>query len=167
MKSLIVLTIIALLLVYLSCKQKTNIVTEPNHDWTTIIINEEDDRIITYINNQDDTSLIKFNDFGSFFTGYHKTKTDSVKSYFTMAEKDTIFNLARGIISTAVKPKVRCTDFVGDIEITIYYYENFGEPGSYKQMIAYSGICRWDTLSFKTAQLQAILHRKIKTCAHL
>ena len=160
MKSVILLTFIAVLLISLSCKQKAAN-TNVNHDWTSLTINEEDHRIVITINNQDDTSDIKLNDFGSFFTGYHKTKVDSLKTYFTPAEKDTIFNLVEDIISKPVRPKCRCTDFVGDIDLTIYY-GRYNEMGSYKQSISYNSICRWDTLSTQTRQLNTLLTRKIK-----
>ena len=84
-----------------------------------------------------------------------------MKTYFTPAEKDTIFNLVEDIISKPISNHKTCTDFLGDIELTVYY-RSFREPGSCKQSIAYSGVCNWDTLSIKTKQLSALLKRKIK-----
>lgn len=160
MKPILLLIFIVLLLSNANCKQKaTN--TSINRDWTSLTIDEEDHRTVITINNQDDTSDVKLNDFGSFFTGYHKTKVDSLKTYFTPLEKDTLFNLVEGIISKPVSNHKACTDFVGDIEVTVYYH-GFKEPGSYKQSITYSGVCNWDSLSVKTEQLAALLKRKIK-----
>lgn len=160
MRFVIILTFAILLLIGLGCKQKV-INTNVNRDWTSLTIDEEDHRTVITINNQDDTSDVRFNDFEGFFTGFHKTKTDSLKTYFTLAEKDTIFSLIENIISNPVKAKHACTDFVGDVELTIYYGE-FKAPGTCKQSIAYSGVCNWDSLSAKTAQLSALLNKKIR-----
>jgi len=160
MKSALLLVFFAMLLVTSSCKQKALSDTS-NRSWTSLTIDEKDHRTVITINNQDDTSDVKLNDFGSFFTGYHKTKVDSLKAYFTRAEKDTIFSLVEDIISKPVGTHKACTDFVGDIELTVYF-DNYKMPGSSKQSIAYSGVCEWDTLSIKTKQLSALLERKIK-----
>jgi len=160
MKFSSLLVFIIMLLVGLGCKQKTTDIPT-NHDWTSLIINEEDHYEVITINNKDDTSDVRLNDYGSIFTGFHKAKVDSTKTHFTAAEKDTIFSLVEEIISKPVKPKCACTDFVGDIDLTIYY-ASYKEMGSYKQSIAYNSICRWDTLSTQTRQLHALLTRKIK-----
>jgi hypothetical protein len=153
-------TFTVVLLISLSCKQKT-IDSNVNRDWTSLTIDEEDHRTVITINNQNDTSDVRLNDYGSIFTGSHKAKVDSLKTYFTHAEKDTIFNLLEDIISKPVSNHKACTDFVGDIELTIYY-DGYNQPGSCKQSIAYSGVCNWDSVSVKTEQLSALLKRKIK-----
>jgi hypothetical protein len=151
--------IIGLLFIGLGCKQKVNKINV-NPDWTSLTIDEEDHSTVITINKQGDTSDVKFNDYGSIFTGVHKAKIDSLKTYFTKAEKDTIYSLVEDIIANPIRPKAACTDFVGDINLTIYF-GNLGEPGTYKQSIAYSGVCRWDTLSTQTKRLAALLKRKI------
>jgi len=160
MKSTLLLVFFTILLVSSSCKQKAVSDTH-NRSWTSLTIDEEDHRTVITINNQDDTSDVKLNDFGSFFIVYHKTKIDSLKAYFTRAEKDTIFNLVEDIISKPVNTHKACTDFVGDIELTVYF-DSYKTPGSSKQSIAYSGVCNWDTLSTQTRQLSNLLKRKIK-----
>ena len=128
--------------------------------WEKITIVSDEDEVIT-INNYDDTSTVKNYEAGSIFTGFHKVKIDSLKTYFTMAEKDSIYHLAQSIISSGVDPKGSCTDFVGDLKLNIDY-GTLGEPWSRRQSIEYSGVCEWETLSLQTRQLQALLEKRIK-----
>ena len=128
--------------------------------WSVLTIRLENYEEIT-INNIDDTSIVKFYDKGTFFGGYHKLRIDSVKSYFTMAEKDTLYQLVEEIIAKPINPKRRCTDFVGELSLVVDYGK-FQEPGSYRQCADYSGICNIDSLSDGTSHLNRILERKIK-----
>lgn len=105
--------------------------------------------------------MVKSYGGGSIFTGFHKVKIDSLKAYFTMVEKDSIYHLAKSIISDAVESKAGCTEFVGDLKLDIDY-GTWGNPGSSRQSIEYSGVCEWDTLSTETRQLKALLDRRIK-----
>ncbi|MCR8556050.1 hypothetical protein KXD93_00265 [Mucilaginibacter sp. BJC16-A38] len=131
---------------------------QKSRDWNSLTVISEDHTVIT-INNFDDTSLVKFYDNGGFFTGRHKLKIDSSKAYFTMKEKDSLFNLASDIISNPVQPRASCTDFVGDLKLIIDYGKL---PGIFRQSVEYSGVCNWDTLSLQTSHLHQILKRKIK-----
>jgi hypothetical protein len=130
-----------------------------SNSWSTLIITSEHREVIR-INNDDDTTIVKYNDFGSFFTGYHKVKVDSLKTYFTRAEKDSLFRLSQEIIANPVKPKRGCTEFIGDIELVIDY-GTYGDPGACRQSIEYNGVCEWDTLSEKAMRLSKILYKKI------
>jgi hypothetical protein len=161
MKFILILILSGFLMINLSCNSKSNVNTEQvNHDWTTMVVVLENHTVIK-INNLRDTSTAKYYDNGGFFTGFHKTKVDSIKCYFTTNEKDSLFTLASEIISNPVKTKGGCTEFVGDLKLTIYY-GNYMSPGSYSRSIEYSGICNIDSLSEKTLQLNKILKRKLK-----
>jgi hypothetical protein len=139
--------------------------------WKVLTIISENHEVIT-INNQDDTSTIRHYDNGSIFQGWHKTKVDSLKSYFTKAEKDSLYNIVESIIANPVKPTNTCTDFVGDLKLLVDYgsqaeFERPGapgviQPGSFRQSIEYTGICDWKNLSPNTTHLYKILKRKIK-----
>lgn len=138
------------------CKHQSDENQDKKSDhWQTLVITSDDYQVITITNN-DDTSTVKSYDGGSIFQGRHKTKIDSLRTYFTRAEKDTLFRLSKDIISNAVPPAHYCTDFVGDLRLTIYYNE------SVQQSINYSGICKWDSLSKQTIHLHQILKRRIK-----
>jgi hypothetical protein len=127
---------------------------KPDH-WQSLVIVSDDYQIIT-ISNNDDTSMVKSYDGGSIFQPHHKTKVDSIKAYFTMAEKDTLFRLSKDIITNVTPPAHYCTDFVGDLRLTIYYND------AVQQSINYYGICKWDSLSQQTIHLHQILKRRIK-----
>jgi hypothetical protein len=150
--------VLGIILMSTGCKQMVN--QTPQNPWSTLTITFENNEVIT-IDNTNDTSTVKYYDGGGFFTGYHKVKVNFLKPYFTMAEKDSIYKLARDIIAIPVQPKIVCTEFVGDLKLVINYGQS-KEPGSYRQSIEYSGVCNWDTLSDKTIQLHRILKRKIK-----
>jgi hypothetical protein len=128
------------------------------YTWNTLTIVSEKNEVIT-INNYNDTSTIKYYDKGSFFTGWHKVKIDSMKTYFSMAEKDTLYKLAKDIIANPINKKryPYCTEFVGNLKLVIDY-----NNGSFRQSGEYNNVCRWDTLSPKTVQLNKILQRRIK-----
>lgn len=125
--------------------------------WDSLTIRSEENTVIS-INNDDDTSTVKVYHAGTIFSPPPpgKIKVDTLKVYFTKAEKDTLFSLSKTIISTPIDKRFsRCTDFVGDLEITINY-------GPFKQTGEYTGVCNWNKLSEKTMQLHDILRRKIK-----
>jgi len=138
----------------------TNIARVVDTDWTTLSITSED-QVQIIINKDEDTSLVINRDVGSFFTGFHKAKIDTLKTCFTMVEKDSLFHLSDEIITVPARSKVACTDFVGDLNVTIYYGA-YKSRGSYSRSISYSGVCNWDTLSNKTIALHEILQRRIK-----
>jgi hypothetical protein len=151
-----------LLIVLFGCHSNIKKDTSPiiDTDWATLSITSED-QVQIIINKDEDTSLVINRDVGSFFTGFHKAKIDTLKTCFTIAEKDSLFHLSDEIISVPVRPKAACTDFVGDLNITIYY-GSYKSPRSYSRSVGYSGICSWDTLSGKTMALHEILQRRIK-----
>ncbi|BAU53929.1 hypothetical protein [Mucilaginibacter gotjawali] len=150
--------IFAAFLINTGCKQPVAPVDK--NPWSVLTIRLENYEEIT-INNIDDTSKVKFYDKGTFLGGYHKLRVDSVKSYFTMAEKDTLYQLVEEIIAKPINPKHRCTDFVGELSLVVDYGK-FLEPGSYRQSAHYSGICNVDSLSDAASHLNKILERKIK-----
>jgi len=129
--------------------------------WSTVTVLSEENTCIK-IDNYDDSSTVEYHYHGTIFIPKpKKTKIDTLRIYFTMAEKDSLFNIIKDIISNPVKPKRECLDFVGDLKLSIYY-GGYKEPGSYSQSAEYSGVCDWDSLSDKTIQLHRILKRKIK-----
>jgi len=132
--------------------------------WSTLSI-ESEESIEVKINNNDDTSIVIVYHSGSFFSPRpqkpQKIKIDTTKIYFTPAEKDSIANLSKELISNPVKSKGGCTDFVGDLQIALYYGV-YKDPGSVRQSIEYSGVCNWNTLSANTIKLHSILKRKMK-----
>ncbi len=131
--------------------------------WSTLTIESEENTELE-INNYDDTSTVLVYHVGSIFSPRPKTsqkiKIDTTKIYFTPAEKDTIANLSKELISKPVKLTGGCTEFVGDLRIAIYYGA-YKEPGSVRQSIEYSGVCNWNTLSANTIQLHRILKKKM------
>ena len=126
--------------------------------WEKITIVSDEDEVIT-INNYDDTSIVKKYNAGSILVGFHKVKIDSLKTYFTMAEKDSIYHLAQSIISDGVDPKGSCTDFVGDLKLNIDY-GTLGEPGSRRQSIEYSGVCEWENFSSQNQTVAGPIGKK-------
>ncbi|MDR3696506.1 hypothetical protein [Mucilaginibacter sp.] len=134
--------------------------------WSTLTIESEESTEVN-INNYDDTSTVIVYHVGSFFSPRpkksQKIKIDTTKIYFTPAQKDTIFNLSKDIISNPIKLKGGCTEYVGDLKVVIDYGV-FKEraPGSLQQSIEYSGVCNWNTLSVNTIKLHGILKRKMK-----
>jgi len=149
--------IIAALMIFGSCKSPPKKLPP---SWSTITIVSDNYEVIT-INNYEDTSSVKSYDGGLIFTGHHKVKVDSLRTYFTMTEKDSIYKLAEYLIANPANSKASCLDFKGDLKLDVDY-GTFVEPGSFRQSIEYSGICQWDTLSTETRQLKKILSRKIK-----
>lgn len=152
------LIFVLMLVIITSCKQHINQATPAV--WSTLTIVSEENEIIT-IENNEDTSMVKSYDGGSIFTGRHKVIVDSLKAYFTTAEKDTLYSLMKDIITAPAKPKIACTDFAGDLKLIIDY-NSFKEPGSLRQSVEYTGVCKWDSLSDKTIHLHSILKRRIK-----
>lgn len=103
-----------------------------------------------------DSSSVRDSNTGSFLNPTKQTATKKLRVFFTQAEKDTIFNLSRQIITAPVNNNRNyCTDFVGSLSIVIHYY-------SFIQQGKYSGVCNWNKLSPQTIHLHQILRRKIK-----
>jgi hypothetical protein len=128
-----------------------------NAQWTTLTItSEEQTEIILYPDN--DTATVKIYDSGafSFFAQPKKHKIDTLKVIFNSGERLKIFRLASDIVATPAKLIHHCSDFVGDLDINIYYGETC------TQSIKYSGVCNWNTLSNKTQALHDILKVKMK-----
>jgi hypothetical protein len=166
MKKIILLVFLYIFVINTGCNfhnEKNNPAT-PN--WNTLTIESEERTVIT-INNDDDTSAVIVYHAGSFFSPLPKSskiKIDTIKAYFSLAEKDTIFNIAKEIMSNPIK-KAGCTDYVGDLKIVIDYggfSDGLKMPGSFRQSIEYSGVCNWNKLSRETMQLHKILKRKMK-----
>ncbi len=128
--------------------------------WTRIVILSENRTEIAIQNGDDSTKVIAADD-GSFLGGYHKPEIDSLTTFFTAEEKDTLFSLTEEIIANHVAPKSGCSDFVGELNLTIYYGRP-REPGSYEQTIKYNGGCNWEKLSPETEKFYSILKRRIK-----
>jgi len=149
--------LLAIVLFFGSCRSTAK---KPSVSWNTITMVLDENEVIA-ITNGDDTSMVKTYNSGSIFMGWHKVKIDSMKVHFTESEKDTIFILTERIIENPADTKGGCTDFVGDLKITIDHGQ-YKDPGWFRQSIEYSGVCRWDTLSTETRQLNKILSRKIK-----
>lgn len=78
-----------------------------------------------------------------------------MKAYFTIAEKDTIFLLAKALILNPAKTPKKCTEFVGHLELDVDY-------GQFRQYCEYTSVCNWNMLSDTTKHLHDILKRKIK-----
>lgn len=130
-------------------------------DWSTLTI-ISDEYMVIRIENDDDSSIVRYYNAGSIFTGRpKKIKMDTLKTCFTTAEKDSIFILVKEMISNPSKSKRACTDFAGDLKLTIDYGGVFKEPGTCEQSIEYSGVCNWVELSDNTIRLNKILKRKI------
>jgi hypothetical protein len=157
MKYILLLFFACLILVNNSCnfKEKEDIKQISDDSWSTLTIVSEHRTVITFVNNND-TSIVKIHHIGSIFTPRpKKIIIDTIKAYFTKAEKDTLFNLAKEIVSHPVVNTRHCTDFVGDLDIFINY-------GDVRQQINYAGVCDWNTLSDRTMQLHNLLRKRIK-----
>ena len=145
------------ILIAIGCnlKDKGNTAKMFDDSWSTLTIVSEHSVVIKIVNDSD-TTIIETHNRGSIFTAKpKKVIIDTAKAYFTKAEKDTIFNLAREIVSHPVTNSRYCTDFVGDLDIFISY-------GDVRQSINYSGICDWNTLSEKSLKLHNLLRRIAK-----
>lgn len=157
MKYFPILFFAGVMLIAIGCnlKDKADPTKMSDDSWSTLTIVSEH-RVVIKIVNDSDTTIIETHNRGSIFTAKpKKVMTDTVKAYFTKTEKDTIFNLAKEIVSRPVISSRHCTDFVGDLDVFINY-------GDVRQSINYSGICDWNTLSDKTLKLHNLLRRKIK-----
>ena len=156
MKINLLLFLVLLLLMGMGClSKKDRDVNKMGDDWNALTIVSENSTVIT-INNYNDTTLVKMISGGGFFMPKpEKIKIDSLKVYFTKAEKDSVFYLVKNIIQQPVTSKRRCTDFVGELKLVIDY-------GSARQQINYTGVCDWSLLSDDTKQLHEILKRKMK-----
>jgi len=140
----------------MGCKQQVKRVDA--WSWSKLDIISEEDTQIT-INNDDDTSVIRVFHRGSFFSPLPKNKkikVDTIKVFFTRAEKGTIFSLVNDLILYPASTSKFCTDYVGDLQLVIDYGNQF------KQIGVYASVCNWNLLSDKTRRLHNILRRKIK-----
>jgi len=150
------LNLVVLLAIFLSvaCKQPVDKST-PAWDYLTIV-SERSTKIT--IGNDRDSSIVKIYHNGSFFSPLpkgEKVKVDTVKVFFTKAEKDTVFSLVNDLIVHPVATKRSCTEFVGKLELSINY-------GQFQQSGTYTSVCDWTQLSDKTQHLHMILKRKLK-----
>jgi hypothetical protein len=157
MRSLFALLILVAMMITECDSNKSKLTSQSlNANWDSLKIVSEDNTVII-INNLNDSTFVKSYSSGSIFVDKPvKVKVDTLKTYFTMSEKDTLFNIIKDIVSTPPKPKQTCTDFVGDLKLVVYY------SNSYNQSVEYSGVCDWGSLSDKTTELHKILKRKIK-----
>ena len=129
----------------------------PSTPWTAITItSEEQTEIVLFPDN--DTATVKIYDSGAFdfFAQPKKHKVDTLKVIFNIDERRRIFNLARDIVSAPPVIIHHCTDYVGDLNINIYYGEEC------MQTIKFSGVCNWNVLSDKTMELHDILKSHMK-----
>src|SRR6185437_616879 len=139
-----ILLFLSVLMVNIGCKQKTHSLTPLA--WSTITIVSEYSTVIT-INNENDTSMVDIAHTGSFFSPLPKNtkvKVDTIKAYFTVAEKDTLFSLVKQLITEPVNTNKFCTEYVGSLELIIDYGRQF------KQIGMYSSVCNWNVLSDTT-----------------
>ncbi|MDN3549239.1 hypothetical protein [Mucilaginibacter aquaedulcis] len=124
-------------------------------EWQSIYITD-DNRVVTGIQNNNDSSIVKVYHRGSIFTTRpNKIIIDTLKTWFSRSEKDSLAYLAKSIILNPVKTKSFCTEFVGTVKIEISY-------GQFKQSGGYTSVCDWPSLSNQTKQLNNILQRKMK-----
>lgn len=144
--------------ILLSCKHTVKNPLPTN--WRKVTILSEGSTEIV-LNNDTDSTEVKYYDFRTIFTPHRKLKNDSLTTYFTKKEKDSIFRLSQQIISNPVESKAGCSEFVGELSITIDF-KALGVLGSFEQSIKYTSVCEWDTLSPQTRALHGILKRKIK-----
>ncbi len=147
---------VSMLVLSMGCKQ--HIEEEASQSWSNLTIFSERDTRIT-MGNDADSSVVTVYHRGSFFAPLpkgEKMKVDTIKAFFTRAEKDTIFSLVHNLITHPAKTKGFCTEFVGSLELLIDYGNQF------KQIAKYSSVCNWNSLSDKTMRLHDILRSKIK-----
>jgi hypothetical protein len=140
----------------IGCKQPDKKID--SNPWRKLILISEEDTRIT-INNDNDTSIINVFHSGSFFSPLPKNakvKVDTLKAYFTMAEKDTLFSLAKDLIIHPAKTDKFCTEYVGSLKLVIDYGEQV------QQVAVYSSVCNWNLLSDKTMKLHNMLKKRIK-----
>lgn len=126
--------------------------------WSSMMIVSESNTQIN-IYNDEDSSVVNVYHSGSFFAPLpkgEKVKIDTIKIFFTKAERDTIFSLVNDLIVHPAKPKEFCTEYIGGLGLTVNYGNQF------KKAATYSSVCNWNTLSDKTKQLHDILRRRIK-----
>jgi len=150
MRSIFLLSLF-LSMYFIACRQHQK--EGGKSDWNSLTIISEN-RVQWVVSNNPDSSIIYDHNFGSFFTGYHKDKVDTFKVMLSQAERDSLITAAEDIISNPVQTQRRCTDFVGDLSITISY-------GSYSRSIKYEGICDWDSISTSTNKLSKIFREKV------
>jgi len=147
---------ILMIFAFLSCNKPEK--KDTSVDWQKLVLISEHDTYVR-IENNTDTSIVNVYHAGSFFNPLPKgakVKVDTLKVYFTKTEKDTIFSLAKDLITNPVKARHFCTDFVGTLQLYIYYNEQF------EQKANYSSVCDWTALSDKTVSLHNILRKRIK-----
>ena len=148
------IALICCIILFFGCHQNS---ANPSALWTELTITSEaQTEIIIYADN--DTATVKIYDSGafSFFAQPKKHKIDTLKVIFNPGERLEIFRLARDIVATPPKSIHHCTDFVGDLDIKIYYGEECTPT------FEYSGVCNWNILSDKTQALHDMLKGKMK-----
>ena len=160
LKCLFFIGLIYNLVLMQSCSRDNKTFTksmEIDSAWSALSITLEYDEQIEINNYNEDTSKVYIHHVGSFFAPVPKNKwhTDTLKAYFTKAEKDTLVYLAKDLIINRAKAKGACTDYVGYLRLNIRYNQ-FTLNGEY------TSVCDWSVLSDKTMQLYKILKRHIK-----
>ncbi|MDB5147511.1 MAG: hypothetical protein JWQ57_1531 [Mucilaginibacter sp.] len=157
MKYISILFFVSELLVFAGCnfREKKDNSKISDNSWSTLVIVSEHRTIITILNGGD-TSVVETRHIGSIFTKRpKKVLKDTIKVNFTETERDSLFNLSKEIVLHPVLNTRHCTDFVGDLDIYIYYGNDIS------QTISYSNVCDWNTLSDKTLKLHDLLKKKM------
>jgi len=153
---IIVFVALLIMVTVLSCKPAVKRGSSTLWD-RLLIISEHDVQI--HISNDNGTSMVNVYHSGSFFQPLPKNakvKIDTLKVFFTEAEKDTIFSLVQDLITNPARSKNFCTEFVGSLDLRVSYGKQF------IQSAKYSSVCDWNTLSDKTKRLHDMLRSRIK-----
>ncbi|MDN3585027.1 hypothetical protein [Mucilaginibacter flavus] len=124
--------------------------------WSKLTILTERSTKVNITNDRDSAVVILYNT-GSFFNPHSKDAyIDTLSTFFTSSEKDSLASLARDLIVNPAKIKGFCTEFVGDLQLSLYYGEQFNLS------CHYSSVCNWSELSDKTKLFNNILQRRLK-----
>ncbi|MEZ2338643.1 hypothetical protein AB6735_23545 [Mucilaginibacter sp. RCC_168] len=156
MKLLIILIFISTFITACNFKKNDISKSEADQPWNELTI-IDDHRIVTTINNDNDSSIVRIYHTGSIFTPRPKKLViDTLKAWFTKSEKDTLAYLTKEIILNPISTTNYCTEFVGSVEMKISY-------GQFKLSGEYDSVCDWTILSDRTKKLNSILQRQLKT----
>lgn len=143
------------LVVTLSCNSNIKQPISVEDHWQYIRINDRN-AVSFLIDFNNDPSEMLFYRGGGFFSKDKKVTVDTLSSSFTQAEKDSIYLLAKELISAAPKPKLFCTELTGGLELTIVNSDQL------IRSIKYRSTCDWSKISPGAKQLSDILQRHVK-----
>ncbi|TWR27081.1 hypothetical protein FPZ42_08595 [Mucilaginibacter achroorhodeus] len=128
--------------------------------WNNLTV-VDNHNVVFNIYNDDDSTTVMHRKGAGPFSHSHKNFIDTIKIKFTPVERDSIYKLAKAIITNPQQRISGCTDYVGSIVLMIDYGA-YKSPGSYRLTGEYSGVCKWDTLSIACATLNKLLYRHVK-----